>query len=60
MTTNKLDILTTEKTTASAATQPDLTTTAITAGDILTFDIDAVHSGTAAKDLKAIIAVRLT
>ena len=58
MTTNKLDIETTEKDTTTAATQPDLTTTAVTAGDILTFDIDAVHSGTAAKGLKIMIAIR--
>ena len=57
MTTNKLDIETTEKGTQTAATQPDLTTTAITAGDILTFDIDAVHT-TAAKGLKVLIAIR--
>ncbi len=58
MTTNKLDILTTEKGSQTNGTQPDLTTTAITAGDILTFDIDAVHSGTAAKGLKILMAIR--
>ena len=58
MTTNKLDIETTEKTSTTAATQPDLTTTAITAGDILTFDVDAIHSGTAAKGLKVGMAIR--
>jgi|SRR3990167_1984355 len=58
MTTNKLDIETTEKDTTTAATQPDLTTTAVAAGDILTFDIDAVHSGTAALGLKVTIAIR--
>lgn len=57
MTTNKLDIETGEKDTTTAATQPDLTTTAITKGDILTFDIDAVHT-TAAKGLKVTIAIR--
>lgn len=60
MTTNKLDIETTEKTTATAATQPDLTTTAVVAGDILTFDIDAIHSGTAALGLVVRIPVRMT
>ena len=60
MATNKLDIETTEKTTADATTQPDLTTTAVTEGDILTFDIDAIHSGTAAKGLKVTFAIRQT
>ena len=57
MTTNKLDIESTEKGTQTATTQPDLTTTAISAGDILTFDIDAVHT-TAAKGLKVFMAIR--
>jgi hypothetical protein len=57
MTTNKLDIESTEKGTQTAATQPDLTTTSISAGDILTFDIDAVHT-TAAKGLKVLMAIR--
>lgn len=59
MTTNKLDIETGEKTTASATTQPDLTTTAITAGDIITIDVDAVHT-TPAKGLTVRMAIRLT
>lgn len=58
MTTNKLDIETGEKGTQTAATQPDLTTTTVAAGDILTFDIDAVHSGTAALGLKVLMAIR--
>ena len=58
MTTNKLDFDTTEKTTTTAATPPDLTDTTIAVGDILTIDIDAVHSGTAAKGLTVYIAVR--
>lgn len=58
MTTNKLDIETTEKSTTSAATQPDLTTTDVSQGDILTFDIDAIHSGTAAKGLSVCLAIR--
>jgi hypothetical protein len=57
MTTNKLDIETTEKTTADAATQPDLTTTDVSAGDILTWDIDAIHT-TAAKGLKCLVPIR--
>lgn len=60
MTTNKLDIETTEKSTATAATQPDLTTTAVVAGDILTFDVDTIHSGTAAKGLSVRIPIRMT
>ncbi len=59
MTTNKLDIETTEKDSTTAATQPDLTTTAIAAGDILTFDIDAIHT-TAAKGLKVTITILMT
>lgn len=57
MTTNKLDIETGEKTTADATTQPDLTTTTIAAGDILTFDVDAKHT-TAAKGLVVGMAIR--
>ena len=55
--TNKLDIESAEKTTGTAATQPDLTTTTFSAGDILTFDVDAIHT-TAAKGLTIHIAVR--
>lgn len=57
MTTNKLDIETGEKSTVDAATQPDLTTTSITIGDILTVEVDAIHT-TAAKDLKVFMAIR--
>lgn len=60
MTTNKLDIETGEKSTNTATTQPDLTVTAVTAGDVFTFDIDAVHSGTAAKGLSVTLAIRMT
>lgn len=59
MTTNKLDIETTEKSTTTATTQPDLTTTAVTAGDVFTFDVDAIHT-TAAKGLTIYMAIRLT
>ena len=58
MDTNKLDIETGEKDTTTATTQPDLSTTGITKGDILTFDIDTNHSGTAAKGLKVMVAIR--
>ena len=57
MATNKLDILSTKKGTQTNGTQPDLTTTAISAGNILTFDIDAVHT-TTAKGLKVLMAIR--
>jgi hypothetical protein len=58
MTTNKLDIESTEKSTADATTQPDLTTTDLAAGDIITFDVDAVHT-TPAKGLVVRLALRL-
>jgi hypothetical protein len=57
MATNKLDIETGEKTTEDATTQPDLTVTTVAAGDIITFDIDAIHSGTAAKGLAVTMTV---
>ena len=57
MTTNKLSFDTTEKTTRTAATAPTLTTTAITAGDILTVDIDTNHT-TKSKGLTIRIGVR--
>ena len=60
MTANKLDIETTEKNTTDAATQPDLTTTAVTKGDIFTFEVDSIHSGTAAKGLSVAFAIRMT
>jgi len=58
MTTNKLDFATTEKTTTTAATKPDLTTTALAVGDIITIDIDSIHDGTVAKGLTVYIPVR--
>ena len=57
MTTNKLDFDTTEKTTTTAATPPDLTTTALAVGNIITIDIDSIHDGTAAKGLTVYMAV---
>lgn len=59
MTTNKITIDTTEKSSRTAATAPALTTTAITAGDLITVDIDAIHT-TAAKGLTIRIGIRLT
>ena len=60
MTTNKITIDTTEKSSRTAATAPALTTTAVTAGDLITVDIDAIHSGTAAKGLIIRLGVRLS
>jgi len=57
MTTNKLDFDTTEKTTTTAATPPDLTTTALAVGDIITIDIDSIHT-TAAKGLVVYMGIR--
>lgn len=57
MTTNKLDFDTGEKTTTTASTPPDLTTTALAVGDIITIDIDSIHT-TAAKGLTVYIGVR--
>ena len=57
MTTNKLDFDTTEKTTTTAATPPDLTDTTIAVGDIITIDIDSIHDGTAAKGLTVYMGI---
>jgi hypothetical protein len=57
MTTNKLSFDSTEKTTTTAATMPDLTTTTLAVGDIITIDIDSIHT-TAAKGLTVYIGVR--
>ena len=57
MTTNKLSFDTTEKTTTTAATPPDVTDTTIAVGDILTIDIDSIHT-TAAKGLTLYLAIR--
>lgn len=51
MTTNKITIDSNEKSSRTAATAPSLTTTAVSAGDLFTFDVDAIHSGTAAQGL---------
>jgi len=57
MTTNKLDIETGETSTATAATQPDLTTTSFSAGDLFLFAVDAIHT-TAAKGLTVRLCLR--
>jgi len=57
MTTNKLDFDTGEKTTTTASTFPDLTTTSLSVGDIITVDIDSVHT-TPAKGLKLYMGIR--
>ena len=59
MTTNKITIDTTEKSSRTAATAPGLTTTAVTAGDLITIDIDAIHT-TAAKGLTVRLGIRMT
>ena len=60
MSTHKCDTETTDKTTRDATQQPVLTTTAIAAGDILTFDVDAEHSTTEALGLTVRLEVRVT
>lgn len=57
MTTNKITIDSTEKSSRTAATAPALTTTAVTVGDLLTIDIDAIHT-TPAKGLTIRIGIR--
>ena len=59
MTTNKITLDTTEKSSRTAATAPALTTTAVTAGDLITVDIDAIHT-TAAKGLTIRLGIRMT
>lgn len=59
MTTNKITLDTTEKSSRTAATAPVLTTTAVTAGDLITVDIDALHT-TAAKGLTVRLGIRYT
>jgi hypothetical protein len=57
MTTNKLDFDTGEKTTTTASTPPDLTTTTLAVGNIITIDVASLHT-TAAKGLTVYMAVR--
>ena len=52
MTSNKIVIDADETSTATAATAPTLTDTALASGAIITVDIDQVGSGTAGKGLK--------
>jgi hypothetical protein len=60
MTTNKLKWDSTEKSTRTySGTAPGLTTTAVTAGDIITVDIDTNHT-TKSKGLTLFLAIRLT
>lgn len=59
MTTNKLSFDSTEKTTRTAATAPTLTTTALTAGDIITVDIDSIQT-TPAKGMTIRLGIRMT
>jgi len=60
MTTSKCTIDTGEKSTRTAATPPVLTTTAVAAGNLITVDIDVLHSGTAAKGLTVLLGIRVT
>jgi hypothetical protein len=57
MDTNKITIDSGEETSETAATQPDLSTTTVAAGDKITWDIDAAHS-TPAKECKGYMAIR--
>jgi len=60
MTTDKLKWDTTEKSTRTySGTAPGLSTTAVTAGDIITLDIDTNHT-TKSKGLTLFLAIRLT
>lgn len=52
MTTNKISIDASEKTSDTAATAPGLTTTALTENGVITVDIDQIGSSTAGKGLK--------
>lgn len=58
MTTNKITIDTAEKTSRTAAVAPALTTTAVVAGDLITIDLDAIHS-VAAKGLTVWLSIRM-
>ncbi len=57
MTTTKITVETTEKSSRTAANAPALTTTAVTTGDIITVDIDAIQT-TAAKGLTLRLGIR--
>jgi len=57
MGTNKIDTATAQKNSYTSSTHPDLTDTTIAVGDILTIDIDSIHT-TAAKGLTVYMAVR--
>jgi hypothetical protein len=59
MATNKISIETGEKSSRDATTQPAITTSALSVGDLITVDIDAIQSGTAAKGLTVWLEVTL-
>lgn len=59
MTTNKVTLDSTEKSSRTAATAAALTTTAITAGDLITVDVDAIQT-TPAKGLTIRLGIRQT
>ena len=52
MTTNKISIDASEKTSDTAATQPGVTTTALTENGVITIDIDQIGSSTAGAGVK--------
>ena len=51
----KITIDTTEKSSEGATTPPVISDSAIAANAIISFDLDAIHSGTAAKGLKVFV-----
>ena len=57
MTTDKISIETTEKSSRNAGTQPVLTTTSLATGDLITVDVDAIQT-TAAKGLTIYLVVQ--
>lgn len=59
MSATKITIDTTEKSSRTAAVAPVLTTTALAAGDLVTIDVDAIHT-TPAKGLTVRLTVRQT
>lgn len=58
MTTTKISIETGEKSSRNATTQPVLTTTSVTEGDILTFFCDTAQSGTPARGLSFAVYIQ--
>jgi len=59
MASDKIYIESGYKSSRDSATQPGITTTAVIVGDLFTFDIDEIHSGTAAKGLTVWMSVSI-